>query len=208
MQSIPAVSEEEFSALYPQLTSLTISHNLHRPNYVYSLLSHTPSLVYLKLTGVCDSMIDASRWEQLIKTKLPTLNKFEFHDVSQQESSSGESRETLLNRVIGPFRTPFWTEEKRWLVIGTWHPENRSIEIYTPLVSTPDYLPFWHPDTLTVTNFTRQNQYYRKYTDVLHLQIMSCQSNSSEKSVSRVKDFELSFPSDTNSPFSSESIDQ
>ena len=193
-----AVSQQEFSALYPRLTSLTISYTNRLPNSARSLLSHTPSLTYLKITGTCDSIIDGSIWEELIKTKLLVLNKFEFHQISRYNQSNRESSETLLNQVIASFRTPFWREEKRWLVICTWHPDDPSIEIYTSLVCTPNYLPSWHPNTITVTNFDTQDQSYTSYEDVLRLQIVSCRPNHSDNTVSNVNDLEPSAPSDTN----------
>ena len=159
-----------FSSAYSRLVSLTISHRFHLINSVRSLLSHTPSLIYLKITATRNSMIDWFCWEDLIKTKLSALRKFELHEVSRQYLSVGETVETMLNRVVAPFRTPFWTEEKRWPVIGTWHPEDGSIEIYTLLASPPNYLPSWHPKTMTVTNFARQGEYYTKYEDVLRFE--------------------------------------
>ena len=80
--------------------------------------------------------------------------------------------------MIDPFRTPFWTEEKRWLVICTWYPKDRFIEIYTPLVSTHDLRPGWYPDTLTVTNFARENEYYTKYENVFRFQLVPCLPNN------------------------------
>ena len=168
------VSEESFSAIYSRLTSLTISNKWRLLTCARFLLSHTPSLTYLKITGARDSLIDGSRWEELIKTKLPALTKFEFHDISQQYRFEDEGAEGLLNEMIAPFRSPFWTEEKRWLVIGTWHPVDQIVEIYTALVCTPDYRPSWRPNTITMTNFDTQGRYYTKYEDVLHLQVVSC----------------------------------
>ena len=85
--------------------------------------------------------------------------------------------------MMDAFRTPFWTDEKGWLVIGTWHPDNPSMEMYTSLVSTPNYLPSCHPHTITVTNFSRQDQLYTKHEDVLRLQLVSCGPNQAENTV-------------------------
>ena len=125
---IPA-SDERFSNIYSRLTSLQISCNYRLLIRVQSLLAHTPSLTHLKISGAHDSLIDGSRWEELFKTKLPALAKFEFHEISRQHRFEDESAETLLNRVMVPFRSPFWTEEKRWLVIGTRHPLDQTVEI-------------------------------------------------------------------------------
>jgi hypothetical protein len=161
---------EVFSSVYSRLISLTISHRFDLINSVQSLLSHTPSLIYLKITATHNSMIDWFHWEDLIKTKLPALRKFELHEISRQYLSAGETVETMLNRVVAPFRTPFWTEDRRWPVICTWHHEEESMEIHTVLVSTPNYLPSWHPKSMTVTNFARKGEYYTKYEDVLRFE--------------------------------------
>jgi hypothetical protein len=178
------VSESVFSEVYPRLKSLTISHTSDLLNCVRSLLSCTPSLTYLKITGTRKSMIDGFLWEDLITCKLPLLNKFEFHQISSRSRFAGETVETALSRVIAPFCTPFWTEEKRWLVICTWHGKEDSMEIYTPLVSTPDYLSAWQPTTLTVTNFDTQGEYYTNHEDVLRLQLLFCERHHAENTVS------------------------
>ena len=179
-----AVCNEGFSAIYSRLISLTILSLGSLLSCVDSLLSHTPSLVYLKITGYHPSIFNESRLEELIRTKLPALNKLEFHTVYRLDLFHEETGETRLNQRIAPFRTPFWTEDKRWLVICTWHPNNKYIQIFTPLVSTPNYVPSWHPNTLTVTNFTRQGEYYTKYEDVLRLQFVSREQNHFENTVS------------------------
>ena len=163
---------EVFSVLYPRLTSLTISHkyrilNLNRARLLFS---HTPSLIYLKITGADKSLIDGSQWEELIKTKLPHLKQFEFHSISR---GNPPALETVLNQEIAPFRTPFWIEEKRWLVICIWHSSSGSIEIYTPLASSPDYLPFQYLREMTTTNFAGQGQYYTNFLSIQQRQITS-----------------------------------
>ena len=162
---------EVFSALYPRLTSLTISykHHILNLNRARLLFSHALSLVYLKITGADKSLIDRSQWEKLIKTKLPHLKRFDFQRISRANSPA--TLETVLNQEIASFRTPFWIEEKRWLVICTWHSSSRSIEIYTPLVSSPDYLPFQHLRAMTTTNFAGQDQYYTECLSIQHRQI-------------------------------------
>ena len=153
-----SVYEKCFSATHSRLTSLTISNMWGLLPSVRYLLRHTPSLAYLKITGARDPIINGFRWEELIKTDLPALNKFEFHQVYMKCLSSGESSVTLLNRVMTSFRSAFWTEAKRWLVIAHWHPVNQTVEIYTHLVCTPDYLPSWHLNTITMTNFDTRGQ--------------------------------------------------
>ena len=207
-ESTGAFSNENFFTIYPRLTSLTMFNLRSLRSCVDSFLSHTPSLVHLKITDCHPSIFDESRFEEWIRSKLLALNKFEFHTVYRPDRFDQETVEALLNRVVAPFRTPFWTEEKRWLVIGTWHSNNEYIEIYTPLVSTPNYLPSWHPGTLTVTNFSRQGKYYTRYEDVLRLQLVSCEQNDSQNTVSNDDENHIKGRSDTNFLFFfSESID-
>ena len=79
--SFCVLSEGAFSTIHPRLTSVTISHKHTLPYYARAPLSHTPSLTYLKISGTSDPMTDGFRWEELIKTKLPALNRFEFHEI-------------------------------------------------------------------------------------------------------------------------------
>ncbi|CAF3241901.1 unnamed protein product [Rotaria sp. Silwood2] len=92
-----------------QLTSLTMKQVFLSMDKLESFFYCTPSLVHLRLEGSADNnLFDGSRWEKLIRTKLPLLNHFEFCFRSQN------SRIIKLSTV--EFRTPFWLEERRWPV--------------------------------------------------------------------------------------------
>jgi hypothetical protein len=150
--------EEWFSTPYPRLTSLTLLNLSLKMEEIQSVLLYTPALTYLKTTGTDRCMFDGSRWEEFIKTKLPSLNNFLFYELSPQRLSDGESGETALNRMITSFRTPFWTHEKRWWVVCTWHLTGEVAEIYTSSLSTLTGAVCQAQEPITRSNFDRQCQ--------------------------------------------------
>jgi hypothetical protein len=63
---------------------------------VQSILSQTPSLAgRLKITAFSSNVTDGSRWEHLIKTKLPFLKRFEFDTFVHLDE---------LEEIIVPFQ--------------------------------------------------------------------------------------------------------
>jgi hypothetical protein len=83
-------------------------------------------------------MIDGSQWEYLIKTEVPALNKLQFHISFFHLLSENKSVESVLSELIAPFRTPFWTKEKRWHVIRNVLSISNEVEMYTsPIYRSP-----------------------------------------------------------------------
>ena len=76
-------------------------------------LSPISFIRHLKIVTGSPDMFDGYRLEELIKTQLPVLNKFEFYTRSHYDRSEEDHPESMLNAMIAPFRTPFWTTEKR-----------------------------------------------------------------------------------------------
>jgi hypothetical protein len=101
-----------FSASCPRLTFLSLTNVSVPIDKILSLVSRTPSLHHLKIIISSSDMIDGSRWEQLIKTKLLFLSRFEFYTRSPRPRSKKETEESVLNEIIAPFLKLFWTEEK------------------------------------------------------------------------------------------------
>ena len=82
-------------------------------NKVLSVLYQMASLRSVKIATIAPGTMNGSQWEDLIKTKLLFLNKFELCSKSAcHRRSEGETAESVLNEMIAPFYTPFWTEEK------------------------------------------------------------------------------------------------
>ena len=156
-----SVSEGGFPAIYLRLTSLRILNVGSLRSSADFLFSHTPSLVYLKITGNHPSIFDESHFEEWIRSKLPALNKFEFHTVYRPNLFPQETGETLLDQEIAPFRTPFWTEEKQGLVTCNCNciPIGRFVEIYTPPIGT--FFPGLSsdPSMMQISNYERENQH-------------------------------------------------
>ncbi|CAF3983850.1 unnamed protein product [Rotaria sp. Silwood1] len=148
------------STSYSSLKSLTITESTLPTKYIQSLLSETPDLVNLKLIShkrQFDSLFDGAYWEKFVQTKLPLLIRFEFFFESclskrQQEydgtyyydeKDDNNNTHTSLNSIILPFRTPFWLDEKRWLVACDFLLEDGDLRIYTiPAIFVPDWNPY------------------------------------------------------------------
>ena len=146
-----------FSAPRPRLTFLSLSRLQQRMDELRSLLSQTPFLRHLKIVTTSPDTIDGSQWEELIKSKLPFLNKFEFYIRFYPDRSMGQTEESMLNALIVPFRTPFWTEEKRWLVTCNSFPAYKKADLYTSPICIPAYTHVPDPKTMTISNFDREN---------------------------------------------------
>jgi hypothetical protein len=100
---------KDLSAVYPQLISLTLRHLFLSMDQIESLLRLTPSLVHLRLEGSADDdVFHADRWETLIRTTLPSLDRFEFCFRSQNRRA--------MEGYAHHFRTSFWLNEKHWPV--------------------------------------------------------------------------------------------
>jgi hypothetical protein len=152
--------EDWFSASCPRLTSLTLLSFSLDTDELQSAFSHTSSLRHLKIITSSHDLINGSRWEQLIKTQLLFLNKFEFYARSDCCSPEENNPEVVLNEMIAPFRTPFWTEEKRWLVICNIFPTRREAEAYTSPICVSQYSHIADSKTMTtISNFKRENQH-------------------------------------------------
>jgi hypothetical protein len=96
---------------------------------IESFLSLIPSLVHLRLEGSADDAIfDSSRWEKLIRTKLPSLNRFDFCFRSQNYR--------IIELCTVEFRTSFWINEKCWPVNFVYDTSMEELLV----CSTPDIL--------------------------------------------------------------------
>ena len=148
-----------FSIPCPRLTSLTIWHFSLSMDKLESALPQTPSLRHLLITSSSLEMIDGYRWENLIKTELPLLNKFEFYlNLYSFTPAENTSEKCVLNELVAPFRTPFWVEEKRWLVTCNWFPNKKSVEMYTSPICMSSYEHVFDLDTKSISNLDSENE--------------------------------------------------
>ena len=97
---------------FRQLTSLTLEKCRASIDELEYVLSLTSSLTHLKLVST-ESYEDGQRWEQFIQLNLPHLIKFEFFFPISGYTSY---LYTGVESITPSFRTPFWLEQKKWLV--------------------------------------------------------------------------------------------
>jgi hypothetical protein len=101
---------------YLQLTSLTLYRCWLSNDELHLFLSLNPSLVHLKVIAklsISNYMFNGYSWKELIQTRLPLLKKFEFFFTINIDRDTHNSP---LDRIITPFRTPFWLNDKYWIV--------------------------------------------------------------------------------------------
>jgi hypothetical protein len=113
------------------LTSLSFKNSRLQMNELELLLSLTPSLVHLQLTGTVnssDAILDGSRWEEFIQTKLPSLEKFEFFFRAKIDINHNP---TNIESWIVPFRTMFWLNHKSWFVTCNYIIKTATLRLYS-----------------------------------------------------------------------------
>ena len=169
------------SAPCPRLISLTLSNSFLEMDKVESILSQMPSLRHLKIiTDSLDTM-DGCRWEEMIKIQLPFLNKFEFYTRSFLCRSTEKMLKSILNEMIVPFSTSFWTEEKRWLVICNYFSTTGEPEIYTSPICISNYSHVFDSKTMTISNFEREDQHSTVLESVNELRVNLCRIHADDR---------------------------
>lgn len=101
---------------HASLKSLTITDCSLSAQYFELLLKPINALRNLKLVSRkrnFDSMFDGCCWEEIIRIKLPYLDKFEF--FFSHSNIQGDNF-ISLESLIAPFRTAFWLNDKQWFV--------------------------------------------------------------------------------------------
>ena len=158
-------------ALHSQLTSLIISSRQQSLEVILPLLSSTPCLRHLKIVHTVVELLAGFRWEEFIKLKLATLSKFEFYTTSHLRRSEEETEESTLIWLTASFRTPFWTEEKRWSVTCNWFLTQEIVEIYTSPICTSKYHHYADTNMHTVSNFATEDRQSMISKDVHQLSV-------------------------------------
>ena len=103
-------------SLSSRLKSLTIKNYSLPVKILALLLTLTPSLVYLSLkseTDTFDRIFDGLYWEELISSKLRSLETFEFFFLYRV---SKDAHFLDIDPSISSFQSKFWLNEKNWIV--------------------------------------------------------------------------------------------
>ncbi|CAF0831596.1 unnamed protein product [Adineta ricciae] len=160
------ISGYKLRSTFQQIRSLSIENFRATIDTIESLLSLVPSLNYLKLVGRSeDCIVDGSRWEHLLQTSLPQLNKFEFffHQYSNHNKTLDE-----LNYIHAAFQTPFWIDHKQWFTIfGYTTASKTDIRIYTIPICTSAFtydLQWTQFPSPTLTAMTMKNDTVKEIT--------------------------------------------
>jgi hypothetical protein len=124
---------------YPQLMSLMIGNSSLSMTDFQELLSLTPSLVRLKLISYrssLDSILNGSDWAHLIQTKLSDLKTFQiFFSYTLRHGNDVKDLDLLIDR----FRTPFWLQEKKWIITCDYVLKQNLINFYTTQICNKDF---------------------------------------------------------------------
>ncbi|CAF2992071.1 unnamed protein product [Rotaria socialis] len=114
---------------------------------VENLLSLTKSLkrFILETNGEL-ALLDAKRWEKLIKTNLPQLTEFALNITPEENNLTGDD-------VLTPFQNPFWTNEKHFQMACLISSETQSC---AKLFSVPHFAPSdaWYPPIDNFINYS------------------------------------------------------
>ena len=179
-------AEEISYTLHPRLTSLTVSSRGDSMDTIWSLLSSTPSLRHLRIISIGVNWLDGSRWEELIKTKLPELDKFEFYFRFGLDCNR-RTMPARLNRLMAPFRSPFWTKEKRWPITFNLFPTNGSGEIYTSPICISTYTYFRDQAAMTFPMFDDKDRLSTEWEEVDQLRVYLSKGTDQAEKVSRIE---------------------
>ena len=69
------------------------------------------------------------------------------------------------------FATPFWTVEKRWLVICNIFPSSEVVEMYISPICSAHWYHVPGPNTKTISNFERDDQSATVLESVIELRV-------------------------------------
>ena len=148
-----------FSTSFQLLTSLTLRSPAMQIDQLESLLSFTPSLIYLHIVSHSSTfsfLQRVSQWEQFIRQKLPLLEEFkcyaytgEYHYENVQD----------IELIINAFRTSFWLKEKRWYITCKYiNTDTRTgIMLYSSIASSTDFPDNLSPGILSYSTSTTKN---------------------------------------------------
>ena len=132
LQFIMNQSMSPTSTHHRQLMSLSIGDSSLSMTDFEQVLSLTPSLSTLRLISYrsrnLDSILNGSGWTHLIQTKLSDLKTFHlFFSYNLKHPNDAKD----LDLIVDQFRTPFWLQEKKWIVTCDYTLKKHRINFYT-----------------------------------------------------------------------------
>lgn len=116
---------------YLQLTSLMLKSSSLEFDQLSSIVSLTPSLVYLEVNiEKCQSVeiFSGHSWKEFLLNRLSSLKIFEFSFVYQIQSNDNVSS---IQTVIQSFQNSFWFNEKHSMIICDYVLRLAVINLYT-----------------------------------------------------------------------------
>ncbi|CAF3157002.1 unnamed protein product [Rotaria sp. Silwood2] len=140
-----------------QLKSLTCEGGRIQMNKLEPCLSLTPALIYLKLIGagnLFNSSFDGYQWEQLIKNKLPLLEKFDYFITVFTHVNFDTS---YVEEIISLFQTPFWLDEKQCFVICDYIIHIHKLILYSLPICNSHFVYHSEKSKVSASNFTINN---------------------------------------------------
>ena len=140
-----------------QLTSLTLQDTNRSIEQLESFLSLSPSIIELKIINSLstpNSLIDGSKWEALIKTKLPLLRSFHF--VFYQVHLRIYQCDADVEILIRPFRSSFWLEDKQWFVKCQSIKSLHKVKLFTIPFPSSSYDYNHDPDQILLSTTPRK----------------------------------------------------
>jgi len=122
----PKVFEEEISTPIESICRLNLSIINTQSNTIANLLRNLPNLVELKIDS-CYLDLNGYEWENLIRKYLPKLKEFQLKMKFQIRNQNE------MKQLRKSFQTPFWIEERQWLVQFHFNLDDQSnmIHLYT-----------------------------------------------------------------------------
>jgi hypothetical protein len=146
------------------LTSLRLCGSTLFIDHLESLLSFTPSLVYLHIVNCFSTfrfLHRLSQWEQFIRQKLPLLENFKFYINIHDHQYENVKQ---IQPIINAFRTSFWIEEKRWYVTCKYinNDVRCDIMLYSSPDSTTNFPDNFLPGTISYSTSTISNDIIAK----------------------------------------------
>ena len=153
---------------FPQLISLTFEDSVLDMDDCQMILSLTPSLEYFQIVGGTN-LVDGTRWEQFIQTKLVHLKQFQFAFCGTAEGINDEA--SNVGTLITSFQTPFWLQIKRWFVVCYYFKQSENFSLYSLPICKANVRFYPHRDKISCSTHPDLNQDESSRNNVREMQL-------------------------------------